>query len=97
MALDFTNNATDRADHGSGSSLDNLRTGTYAAWINITTLATGPRIMQKGNYGASGNTWYIRSDGGHEAYIHRNTTDQYLYSTGVMSTGVWYFVAWVFV
>jgi hypothetical protein len=40
MALDFTNNATDRVNHGSAAILDDLDPITYLIWCYPTTLTT---------------------------------------------------------
>lgn len=57
MALDFQG-TTDRVNHGSGATIDNLQTMTAMHWVNVTP-ANGNRLWQKGTVGAHGTTHLV--------------------------------------
>lgn len=98
MALLFGGAATDRVDHGSGSSVDNLNPLTFAAWIYPTSLSNALTIFQKGTFGTgTARAFTIRADGNLNMAVSRATTaTSYRTNTTPLSANVWRFVAVTF-
>jgi hypothetical protein len=95
MALDFTNNTTDRVDHGSDASLDDLDPITYLIWCRPVTATTmlfidkrqttdrGYRML----YSASGTNliFFMDRDNGANAIN--------MEAASFISTNIWQFYA----
>jgi hypothetical protein len=101
MALDFTNAATDRVDHGSAANLDDLDPGTWLFWCKPTGLVNSMALWGKKlngfNFAHRINvaqpvanfeiraTWL--AGGGNTTYITNNAN---------LQNDTWYFIAVTF-
>jgi hypothetical protein len=85
MALDFTNNATDRVNHGTAATLDDLDPGTWLFWCRPTALTANMGLWCKKINGfnlsqritvVQPSNWEIRagwlSAGANTTYISNN-------------------------
>lgn len=88
-------NADDTVDCGSGTSLDNMDSQTWAAWINITALPGAGgymRILAKDSAGGDCNFLLLDGDdSGRLAFYFGDSG--FRYASTVPSTGTWIHVA----
>jgi hypothetical protein len=97
MALLFTGGGSERVNVGSGASIDDVSTGTMAAWIYLTSDTTDGVIYQKAYFGAHGTfhalTVNETTTGQLTLSMQRATGDLAAISAGVLTANNWNFVA----
>ncbi len=97
MALDFAGSATDRVDHGSGVTLDDLNPFTFIEWV-YPQAAVNARVIGFTKDSGSQKTLAYSGTGGHvNAFVPRATTDSnYITNSGGLTINAWNLLAWVF-
>jgi len=94
MALNIdVNTGSDRVDHGSDASLDNLDPFTYLTWIQPTVaFISASRLFSKN---AITNVALVQEGGGLQYFRDRDTDTSYITDT-LMTLNAWNLVAIVF-
>lgn len=93
MALNW-GASTDDVDHGSGSSLDDLDPFTWLIVCRPTAFTNNRRIAAKGG---TNKMLHINGTGGDiRAFVNRATVNHSSIGSGVLTSGEWAFLAWVF-
>lgn len=103
MALLFTNATSNRVNHGSGATLDNLPAGafTLAAWVQRTAASLGRNMSWKGTGAFPNFSWVtVVSDtgaGDMRMFQPRGTTDcSFTSNTSALPANEWRFIAWAY-
>ena len=99
MALDFSAGTTDNCDFGSDSSLDDLSTGTFIAWVRPTAVSGDDTIYAKNNSSFTAFHNWLGNDGSGNILLDVRRTGpnlQVLTSNGPLSANTWSFIACVF-
>ena len=92
MALDFGALTSDRVDHGSGASMDDLDPYTFMCWVFPTAFSNVRAFFQKGD--PSRRLMVLGTAGNLRVLLARATTDtDYRTSGNPMSLNAWNFCA----
>lgn len=90
MALTFGAVSSDRVDHGSGTSLDDLTAFTYMLWVYITTNNNGRTFCAKGN----SKVLKLSGTGNIDLRVPRVTTAaQFVTNDGPITVNTWHLIA----
>jgi hypothetical protein len=99
-SLTFGAATTDRVNHGSAASLDNLDPLTYALWVYPTTVTGNRSIIAKSSAAGSPNGKALGFDGAStrlQFIVDRVTTDtNYVTNLSALTTNKWCFIAVTF-
>lgn len=97
MALTFGNATSDRVNHASATSLDDLAAWTVVMWVFPTTFTVDRSMWGKQDGAGNGRNSYIIGTGTGECgvYVKRATSfDEAVTNNGVfVTTNQWYFIA----
>jgi hypothetical protein len=99
-SLTFGAATSDRVNHGSAASLDNLDPFSYALWVYPTTVTGNRIIIAKSSAAGSPNGKFLGFEGAStriQFIVDRVTTDtNYVTNLTALTTNKWWFVAVTF-